>query len=293
VARGIDHVVHAVADLDAVAALYRSLGFQVGARNRHPPAWGTQNHIVQLPGCFVELLAVADAAHIAPHGPRHFSFGAFNRDALRRGQGLSMLVLDSREATGDARTFREAGIGDFNVFDFEREARRPDGGTVKVAFSLAFASDPLAPGIGFFTCRQHFPENFWNPAFQLHANAATAIAGVVIVAARPSGHRAFLAAFTGEREVAGTPGGILVQTARGEIEVLEPAAFQDRFGQAPPDTARGARLAALRFAVGDPAVTAAVLHASGVPAFNRNETLIIGPQAAMGATLVFEPVRTA
>src|ERR1700694_4092624 len=54
--RGLDHIVHAVADLDAAAALYRRLGFTVGARNVH--AWGTHNHIVQLPGFFIELLAV-------------------------------------------------------------------------------------------------------------------------------------------------------------------------------------------------------------------------------------------
>ena len=59
-ARGLDHIVHAVRDLDAAAGLYRRLGFQVGSRNRHPRAWGTQNHIVQLPGTFIELLTVAD-----------------------------------------------------------------------------------------------------------------------------------------------------------------------------------------------------------------------------------------
>ncbi|MET0724605.1 MAG: VOC family protein, partial [Tardiphaga sp.] len=93
-ARSIDHVVHAVRDLDAAAALYSALGFQVGARNRHPPAWGTQNHIVQLPGMFIELLAVADPSQIAPHASHSFSFGAFNRDFLTRGEGLAMLVLE-------------------------------------------------------------------------------------------------------------------------------------------------------------------------------------------------------
>jgi catechol 2,3-dioxygenase-like lactoylglutathione lyase family enzyme len=66
-ARGLDHIVHAVRDLDAAAGLYRRLGFQVGSRNRHPRTWGTQNHIVQLPGTFIELLSVADTTEIAPH----------------------------------------------------------------------------------------------------------------------------------------------------------------------------------------------------------------------------------
>jgi catechol 2,3-dioxygenase-like lactoylglutathione lyase family enzyme len=53
-ARGLDHIVHAVRDLDAAADLYRRLGFTVGARNKHP--WGTHNHVVQLSGFFIELL---------------------------------------------------------------------------------------------------------------------------------------------------------------------------------------------------------------------------------------------
>src|SRR5215207_7565308 len=148
-ARGLDHIVHAVRDLDAVAALYARLGFQVGARNRHSRNWGTQNHIIQLPGTFIELLTVADASGIEPHAPRSFSFGAFNRDFLARGEGLSMLVLEGRGAS-DADAFRAAGIGDFDTYDFEREGKRPDGSPVKVAFSLAFAADPHAPDVGFF-----------------------------------------------------------------------------------------------------------------------------------------------
>ena len=70
-ARGIDHIVHAVRDLDAAAELYRRLGFQVGARNRHSRNWGTQNHIVQMPGVFVEPLAIADRVDDVVDAARH------------------------------------------------------------------------------------------------------------------------------------------------------------------------------------------------------------------------------
>ena len=43
--QGIDHIVHAVRDLDAAGDFYRRLGFTVGARNIHP--WGTHNRIVR------------------------------------------------------------------------------------------------------------------------------------------------------------------------------------------------------------------------------------------------------
>ena len=76
-ARGLDHIVHAVRDLDAAAELYRRLGFTVGARNRH--SWGTHNHIVQLPGFFIELLTVAEPDKLGSDG-----FSAAVRHLQRR-----------------------------------------------------------------------------------------------------------------------------------------------------------------------------------------------------------------
>src|SRR5271154_6103515 len=193
--RGLDHIVHAVRDLDAAAEFYRRAGFTVGARNRH--SWGTHNYIVQFPGVFVELVSVGEPGLIPSAGPRLFSFGGYVRDFLSRDEGLAMLVLEGKGAAADADAFRAAGIGDFEVFDFEREAKRPDGTTVKVAFSLTFASDPRAPDVGYFICQQHFPENFWNPAFQIHPNGVKEVPGVVLVAENPADHGGFLKAFVG------------------------------------------------------------------------------------------------
>lgn len=286
-ARGLDHIVHAVRDLHAAADLYRRLGFSVGARNRHPPAWGTQNHIVQLSGTFIELLAVADPTHIAPHAAKFFSFGAFNRDFLAHRQGLAMLVLEGRGAP-NAEEFRAAGIGDFALYEFEREGKRPDGTPIKVAFSLAFASDPRAADTGFFTCQHRHPENFWNPAFQVHANTAAGVAGVVLVAENPSDHHIFLSTFVGERELLATSAGISVKTPRGEIQIMDPDAFRDHFGTAPPSIENGGRLAALRFAVRDLGAAKGLFRDGGLAASERMGRVIVGPETALGATLIFE-----
>ena len=76
--RGLDHIVHAVSDMDAASEFYVRAGFTVGSRNRHP--WGTHNRIVQLKNCYIEILEVAEPELIVPHAHRLFSFGAFNRD---------------------------------------------------------------------------------------------------------------------------------------------------------------------------------------------------------------------
>jgi catechol 2,3-dioxygenase-like lactoylglutathione lyase family enzyme len=282
VPRGIDHIVHTVRDLDAAAERYRALGFTVGARNHHP--WGTHNAIVQFPGVFIELLTVAEPGNIAPAGPRGFSFGAFNREFLGRGQGLSMLVLQSKDAAVDAAAFKTSGIGDFDVFDFEREGKRPDGSSVKVAFSLAFATDPEADA-GFFACQHHYPENFWNPAFQVHANSVAGIAGAVFVADNPTDHHIFLSAFTGVRDLQATSSGITLATPRGEIQVMDPAAFRLHYAVEPPSIARGMRFAAVRFKLRDPAALRAAFDRAGV-AFSEHMGRIVG--SVLGATLVFE-----
>jgi hypothetical protein len=287
--RGLDHIVHVVHDLDAACSLYRRLGFTVGARNRHPAAWGTENHIVQLPGFFVELLSVADVANIVPHRPRFFSFGAFNRDFLARGEGLSMLALGSKDARADAEAFRVAGIGDFDVVDFERNARRPDGAVVKVAFSLAFARDQQADA-AFFTCQQHHAENFWNPVFQVHPNTSNSVVAVVLVTERPEDHRVFLSSFVGERSVTATSSGLTIATPRGEIWVMDRPAFVSHFGVEPPDPSEGARLAAIQFAVRHLPAAVVTLQKADIAegAAMRSGRIVVGPTAAMKTTIVFE-----
>ena len=65
-ARGLDHIAHAVRDLDAAADFYRRIGFTVGARNRH--SWGTHNCIVQFPGFFIEILTLAEPEKLGDDG---------------------------------------------------------------------------------------------------------------------------------------------------------------------------------------------------------------------------------
>ena len=156
-ARGLDHIVHAVRDLDAAAEFYRRAGFTVGARNRHP--WGTHNHVVQFPGFFIEILTVGEPDKLGDDGlSRHF--GIPNREAIARGDGLAMLVLESTDSEADATDFARSGIGISQPLPFSRAAVLPDGSATTVGFSLTFAKDALSPQTTFFTCRQHNPAAF-------------------------------------------------------------------------------------------------------------------------------------
>jgi hypothetical protein len=283
---GLDHIVHAVRDLDAAAAFYASVGFTVGARNRHP--WGTHNRIAQLKNCYIEILTVAEPEKIVPHGARSFSFGAFNRDFLAHREGFSMLILNSSNAVEDARAFESSGISNFDVFDFAREGTKPDGTPVKLAFSLAFAQDLASPDAGFAVCQHHFPENFWDPAFQTHANGAGGGPGVALLAHHPAGHGTFLKSFAGVGGLNSNAIAVTAHTENGDIEILEPVSFRDQFGVSPDLKGEGMVLGAMRFEVADIAQAEASHRRNGIISQRHGGRLVVPPDIAHGATLIFE-----
>lgn len=283
--RGLDHIAHAVRDLDHAAEFYRRVGFTVGTRNQHP--WGTHNCIVQFSGFFIEILTLAEPEKLGDDG---FSklFGRFNGDFLKKHEGFSVLLLQSRDAAPDAKVFQEQEIAISGAMRFERDGKKPDGSAVKLAFSLVFARDPLAPETGFAVCQHHFPENFWNPAFQKHANGASGVAGVVFVADNPTDHHIFMSAFAGERELQSTSSGISVATPRGEIQIMDPVAYRSHFGIEAPDVNTGMRLCALRLKAPDLTRVETGLTAANVHFLRHMNRVVIAPAQAMGAALVFE-----
>ena len=286
--RGIDHLVLAVADLEAAAGFYRRLGFTTTPRAQH--AWGTDNCLVQLGGNFLELLTVARPHLIAPPAASgtEFSFGAHNQAFLTRREGMSMLVFESRDAEADRAEFIARGLPPWESFHFEREAALPDGSRVKVSFSLAFASDPTMPETAFFTCRQHAPDLFWKPDYQRHANGATLVSEVVMLADPPSGLADYLGRMQEADAVSRDGDGIIVATPRGTISVVTPDGARERFagvdlGKSPPMPC----FLGYRVHVLDVAAVAGRLGEEGIPHTASGGAVRIAPADAFGALIEF------
>jgi hypothetical protein len=282
--RGIDHLVLAARDLNAQADLYRRLGFQVGARNRHP--WGTLNHIVQFDRHFLELIST-EPGFVRPD-PRLpvAQFSDPIADLLGRREGMSQLVLESADAAADQADFAAHGIGGRETFFFERRGRRPDGSEVHVAFTLAFARHPEIREAGFFVCQQHFPENFWNPAFQRHPNRVTGVAAVVMHAVGEAAD-AVISRFCRQPQSSPIAGGRAYDTGRGLIELVERAAFERAYGEAPVLTCETC-FAAVRFACRDLAALERGLLAGRVPHGRQGDRIVVPAAAAHGIALAFE-----
>ncbi len=282
--RGIDHLVLAVRDLEAARDFYARLGFTLTPRARHP--FGTDNSLVQLQGCFLELLTVARPAEIPPHGPDRFSFAAYNRDFLARRQGFSMLVFESRDARADRDEFRSKGLRTYAPFDFSRQAKLPDGAEATVGFSLTFVSDSRMPDCAMFVCQQHAPEHFWKPDFQRHGNGAVGVEAVYLVAADPHDLAGHFRVLQGPASIATTIEGLDVATARGTIRVLTPAAFARRFpGALVPDAPATPYYAGFRLAFADPARARAAL--GGVESREAGGSRWIDPVHAFGCLIEY------
>ncbi|MCB8820717.1 VOC family protein [Microvirga rosea] len=283
--RRIDHLVVAVRDLDQAAAFYKRLGFQVGTRNRHP--WGTENRIIQFRTSFIELITIGEGAAIAAPTDRAFSFGAFIRDYLQDREGLAMLVLDSQDAEADARAFAQAGIGAFEPFHFERKGVRPDGSEVHVAFSLAFAAMPSLTRAGFFVCQQHYPENFWNPAFQIHDNRAEDVAVVALSIPDPDRHEGFLRAFTGEVPSRPSLNDLSYRLAGGHLDVMTPDDAGESYGSVEAEMDQPS-FVAFTVRIDDVARQAKWLEAAEIPFVHIGTRLVVPASAAMGVAVAFE-----
>lgn len=270
--KAIDHLVLPSRDLAAQAEFLLKIGFQVGARNRHP--WGTENHIAQFENkTFLEPIAIGHEPSFAPVTPDQFSFGGFISDFLKQREGMAMLVLRSEDAKADHADFSEKGIGWGEPFFFERMGTRPDGSPIHVAFTLAFAHDPMAPACGFFTCQQHFPDAFWNEAAQRHANTAVGITRVVMVSSDPSAHDDFRADFG----------------AAGALALLTPAQALQEYGPGALPFHRTPHFAAFDVAVRDLAMAQAVLTNAGIPHRAADHALVIPADAAFGCAIRFVP----
>jgi hypothetical protein len=153
---------------------------------------------------------------------------------------------------------------------------------------LAFARDPEASGAGFFICQQHFPENFWNPAFHHHPNGATALVGATMAAPDPERHRGFLTTFTGVEPSSPSGADLSFSLARGRLDVTTLDDAAEAFGSVEADPHR-ACLVAFSVEVPDIGRQAGAMSAEGIPFQRFGTRLVVPSSAAFGVAIAFDP----
>jgi len=214
--------------MGALAAVYDRLGFTLTPPAQHP--FGTGNQLAQLDGNFIELLAVTRPQDIPAALAGHFSFGGYNQDYLKAGDGFSMIALKSHGWQADRAHFEAEGLDLSAPFEFSRLARQPDGTEVTVGFKLTFATHPALPRAVFFTCdHQHEPQHFYKPQFQTHANSAVGIAEVMMVCDDSQTLQPYFEALIGRDAVTALDDGLAVQAGQAMISLTSRSELSERF----------------------------------------------------------------
>jgi catechol 2,3-dioxygenase-like lactoylglutathione lyase family enzyme len=157
--RGIDHLVIAVADLEAAVADYRALGFTVVPGGRHTGI-GSYNALIAFgDGAYLELLGFYETR------PDHRWWAP-----LQRGGGLVDFCLVTDDLRGDAAALQRAGI---DMGDPEpRTRKRPDGYEVRWVFALARGPHR---GVAPFVIADETPRDERVPRERTHVNGVTGV----------------------------------------------------------------------------------------------------------------------
>lgn len=294
-ALALDHVGVAARDLGPLAAAYERLGFalspvaqQSGRRAPHLPVerFGSGNRCAFLRHGYIELIAVLD--------PALFDNGL--NAWLARHPGLHILALAMADEAANLERLRRAGLDIPGIAWLERPVE--PGGPV-----ARFARLPLpdAPEGRLQLIRHLTPELVWQPRWMGHANGAEALAAVVLASAEPAGTAARLSRLAGLPLEPDPLGGFRLVLpgaagAAGPRSPVLPTAIRILEGEAIPRLLPGVEAPCLPFMAGmvvrttdGNAAARRVLQAAGVPVVEVADGLMVPPEFAGGAALVFAP----
>ena len=281
----IDHVITAAADLEALEATFRRLGFFVTGGGTHPHL-GTSNRVVLLGEGYIELLAIADPARV--------SAGLKRR--MASGEGWIGFALQSPDIVTEIAVMRERDA----AVDGPNAGRlvAPDGAARGWRVATVYSADIWAAAEPLPLLIQHDSDGEAHRSAlagaggdQPHANGALAIDEVVVathdadalarqyaqaygLAAEPRGHDATLQAAvlalplpSGERIILARPTG--------------PGLTRTRL------TTAGDGLCRVSVRVADLGAAAATLRLADVPFVEVEGALQVAPEQAQGAALQF------
>jgi hypothetical protein len=181
---GVDHVVIAVRDLDAAAAAWGALGFTVSPRGTHSPHMGSGNYTMMLGEDYMELLGVlVPTDHNA--GLRAF---------LEKREGLDRTAFTATDADAGAEELRARGLEPVGPVAFGRPVPLPGGGEAEARFRVfQWPRQERPAGLGIFACQHLTRENVWIPELQRHANGASRLVRIEVLARDPAASAAHMA----------------------------------------------------------------------------------------------------
>lgn len=217
--RGIDHIMLAVADLDAARLALVKRGFQATPIGRHP-MFGSANHLFMFPDDYGELLAIET---ITPEG-------AGLQRACREKAGLYGIALATEESEADFTRLSALGVPARPPSRYSRPVMHNGRLQNAVFKSTAVADDYVATVYPFF-CQHETPELVYRPADMNHPNGATGILALVAVAHDPAGIAQKLALLFERASMTHDDEAAQIVSAGYRLDILTPEAFDRTYPQ--------------------------------------------------------------
>ncbi len=170
---GADHVVVTVRDLDASAAAWRRLGFTVSPRGTHSPLLGTGNYTIMFQQDYLELLGVlTETEQNVP-----------TREFLKAREGIERTAFTTDDAAAGAADLKARGLEPLGPVHFGRPVDLPNGGKGEAKFNVfRWPLTEKPGGMRIFACQHLTRDTVWIPELMQHANGATRISRIEILA---------------------------------------------------------------------------------------------------------------
>ena len=269
---GLDHVVVTVRDLDAAAEQWRGLGFTVSPRGTHSPILGTGNYTIMFGDDYVELLGILTETE--QNQP--------TRDYLAKREGLERAAFTTDDAAAGAEELKSRGFPALGPIHFGRPVELPGGGTGEARFNVfRWPLEEQPGGLRIFACQHLTRETVWIPELQSHANGASRLVRLEVLAADPKAAAEHLARLIDEPARTDRDGWLVPSGGkRADVLFYDAAGSARRYPQAvregaapegavalvvASDNLDGAKVALGRHAVAhDGAVSVAASAANGI-----------------------------
>lgn len=273
---GLDHVVVTVRDLDAAAAQWRRLGFTVSPRGTHSPILGTGNYTIMFGEDYLELLGVlTETENNKP-----------TRDYLAKREGLERAAFTTDDAAAGAEELKSRGLAALGPVHFGRPVELPNGGTGEARFNVfRWPLDESPGGLRIFACQHLTRETVWIPELQEHANGASRIVRIEVLAEDPKAAAEHLSRLidepaTQEEDAWRVPSG----GKRADFLFYDAAGFARRYPDAVRAGAASGGAAAIVLATSD---LDAAAKALGPAAVRHDDAVSVPASAANGVVLSF------
>lgn len=271
---GFDHLMILVRDLAQAAACYRGLGFTLTDRGEHP-AFGTANHTIMLDGNYLELLTVE---RVTPAS-------AARAEILRGREGAYAVALATEDSVAVHHALAERGIAVDAPADFVRPVRLGDGMRDARFRSVLFPPAPSLPNL--FACQHLTRDLVWQPAWMAHPNGALRVTEIILSHADPDALRADYAVIFGDESIDTVGEGWCLVIGNTRLSVSRPDAIARWFGGIRLPNGAEAWFAGAGIAVRSMEALVTLLQSREIPHVVGREGVIVPPEAANGALLLF------